>query len=294
MVGRRYVILLLCGPTLLGITDRMSGHDVVSGVVTSHVLPTGLDVVAAASEMNRRASANSSSSSNEKTGWAQQQQQQRLPPLPQPHGEDPHLVFEDDLRYRRVCAHVHLSVLCLIVRFPFEMPLQDATVSFPKPVNPQFYKISDSYILDGTKLENCRLRQQQQQQQQHSLQQQADNHDIHDYNDDDPSSSSFMSNVKQCLEAEAAQASTATAVALFTRQTRDGSISLFGTRSPEQRARAHSFFGNHNIILLGASPTPGVANGLAQLFDSCNSTGAKEQSEKRLPPRLLGYQNRLP
>ena len=50
-----------------------------------------------------------------------------------------HTMYEDDLRYRRVCAPIgeHANV-CLTIRYPFEIPKQDPSVTYPKPVSAVF------------------------------------------------------------------------------------------------------------------------------------------------------------
>jgi hypothetical protein len=59
-----------------------------------------------------------------------------------PDGEDPHIVY-DDLRYLCICAKVH-----------YELPVKNTTVFlFPKPLDPQFYSIQGSILLEGPQLD---------------------------------------------------------------------------------------------------------------------------------------------
>jgi hypothetical protein len=77
-----------------------------------------------------------------------------LPQLPL-EGESSHEIF-DDLKYRRVCADVFSSVLCMIVRYPFEVPLQHPNVSYPTPVDERFYSLKRTYFIDGPLLRKWR------------------------------------------------------------------------------------------------------------------------------------------
>jgi hypothetical protein len=175
-------------------------------------------------------------------------------------GEKPHIIFEDK-KYRRICAQVHSSILCLILRHPFDVPLQNQNVSFPSPVSPLFYELKGVTILEGSRLDRCR-----QQNRTSAVVGGGSNR-----------KSLFWDSVHHCLEEEVESIQTeqdrnSTVLGVFTRENMYTGIDYFGTGSQAQKNRAHRFFANQTVVLLGASPTPGVTDCLTSLFEVCKKT----------------------
>lgn len=184
-----------------------------------------------------------------------QQERNVIHPSNSPHQyEAPHVVF-DDLKYRRVCSTIHKSILCMIVRYPFDVPIQDHTAPYPKPVADKFYDLRGGLMfVDGVALEHC---------------QRSYPRSIDDLRVKTPSHRRYY----ECLEYLATQYKGIVLV-LFTRkkisQTDDD---WYGIVTPSQKQHkqslTQSFFRNHLIVALGASPTTSIVNCLVSIFGRC-------------------------
>jgi hypothetical protein len=165
-----------------------------------------------------------------------------------PDNDHPIVVF-NDLRYRRVCSSVGVaSVLCMTVRFPFEIPLQDTEVRFTKPFTKDYYNLdreNGAVIIDEGELDACRI---------HGANKTVDE------------------SVKSCLDATSTDENMVVA-AVFTRRQKDGATTLFGTGAAEQIDLALEFFEGHFVLVLGASPAPPVTKCLQKIFGACEDTG---------------------
>ena len=153
-----------------------------------------------------------------------------------------HTVY-DDLHYRRVCAPVHSSHICLTMRYPFPIPQQDSKTPYAKPVQELFYDEEvNVHFVDGMELEACM----------------------------DRAETVGDAAVKACLDLhhDATNSDKSTATAVWSR-IRNGETELYGIDSDEQRQRVHDYFRNQVVIVLGASPSPPITETLHQLFDEC-------------------------
>lgn len=170
-----------------------------------------------------------------------------------------HLPFGDDLHYRRVCAPVYSSILCLTTRFPFEVSLQDPQYSYPRPVDERYYALDKkAHFIDGKDALQCKEAMHNQ-------------------------SLSFDIAVQACLDEYAASTKepNVTAVSVWTRWRlgKESEPDFYGIQiSEEQGKRIDQYFDKHLILVLGASPTPGVAGCLASLFGGCYNGGIKPVS----------------
>ncbi|GAX27840.1 hypothetical protein FisN_13Hh053 [Fistulifera solaris] len=174
--------------------------------------------------------------------------------------DQPFLPFGDDRKdYRRVCAQVHSSELCLTLRFPFDVEPQDPQFEYPHPFEERMYDLDPAmHILDGADLIQCRQ--------------------------DTANMTSLKDKVLTCLErfALAQTNPTNTVVGVWTRTvltpTR-GETDFYGVHLlEEQGQRINDFFKNHVILVLGASPTPAVTECLSSLFGRCSNGGIKPVS----------------
>jgi hypothetical protein len=161
--------------------------------------------------------------------------------------ELPHVVYQN-FKYRRVCSTVYNSVLCIIIRYPFPVDLQDPTVIYPKPVNERFYNISQLIMVDGPLLDSCRR---------------TLNH----------LNITMRERIRQCLEKTAAGLDPNAVVAVYTRQ-RAGRTEedWYGTGSVTQLQRVHEFFDQHAVIVLGDSLSRYISFCMSQLFEECRLT----------------------
>jgi hypothetical protein len=163
-----------------------------------------------------------------------------------------HPIYDDDLSYRRVCAPLENSHLCLTVRYPFEIQPQDPTVTYAKPFQEKFYDHLDLplHMINGVELDYCRQ-----------------NATV--------GASSMASAIRGCIDYYYDQLTTETtdtAVACWSRQRLDHSLDFYGIGSEEQQVRMHKFFEKQNLFILGMSPTPPIAGSLKALFGgNCNS-----------------------
>jgi hypothetical protein len=195
----------------------------------------------------------------------------------------PH-IYLNDMHYRRVCANVHRSILCMVMRFPFPVPLQDpAYYDYPYPVDERYYSLNKrTGFLTSAQLDQC----QQQQQQQIAM------------TTTTKSAYSMDERVRACLETTAAAAAALggkndtedTVFAVWTRHTRqqravdDESLydegSFYDTRlSTRQGERMEQFFDKHVILVVGASPTTEITKCLFDLFGGgCKNGGIKPVS----------------
>jgi hypothetical protein len=161
-----------------------------------------------------------------------------------PEEKIPHVFFQD-LKYRRVCSTVYKSVLCLYIRYPFHVPLQDPTVTFPKPVDDRFYKNSYNLVMvDGRLLELCREAF-------------------------DKGNTTMPERMQQCLDRSALSYANSI-VAAYTRQVAgQAEEEWYGTGSTTQLRRVHNFFDQHAVVVLGDSLSRYVSFCMSQLFEEC-------------------------
>lgn len=158
-----------------------------------------------------------------------------------------HPIYDDDLSYRRACAALGNSFLCLTIRYPFEIPLQDPTVTYVKPFQEEFYNQLDLlplHMIDGVELDYCRY-----------------NATVR--------SSSMTSTIRKCIDFYYNQLTTnttSTAVACWSRQRLGKGWEFYGIGAKEQQARMHNFFHRQNLFFLGMSPTPPIMASLKALF----------------------------
>ena len=157
----------------------------------------------------------------------------------------PHVVY-DDLHYRRICSDVGLaSYLCLTLRFPFEVPLQDPNYAYVHPFTKKYFDMnydgSSLPILTGAPLETCRR-------------------ETEDMLLEDA--------IRHCLESVSND--TQGAAVLVRRSRRMPQWHWYGRASDEQVARTRQFFDGEVALVLGASPSPGVGKELMQLFGNCH------------------------
>lgn len=166
-----------------------------------------------------------------------------------PDEDDPYVIHTiddyNDLHYRRVCAPVHSSHICLTMRYPFPIPRQDPTLPYAHPVAEQFYQEPvHVHFVDGEELAEC---------------------------EDDNKDGDAI--VKDCIELHRKPEDTLTAIGVWSRirEDEDGAEthSLFGIDSDEQRRKMHDYFRNTVVMVLGASPSPPITDTLKQLFDEC-------------------------
>ena len=209
------------------------------------------------------------------------------PLLPPQFGEEPHVLYDKNLKYRRICSHVHTSVLCLILRYPYELPLQQIQHRYPKPINEKFRRLKHSKILELDELDACRSTITTTTTS--GTTSTANNFEDCDYYGDDVynDTNPFWQSVKQCLEMYASK-DRITVFGVFTRMTRVTSSTstgtsnarssdseqqlpcvtwdYFGTGERKQKERVYRFFYGQKIILFGASPTPTVTSCFVSLF----------------------------
>lgn len=173
----------------------------------------------------------------------------------------PHVMY-DDLSYRRICSPVGIgSVLCMTVKFPFDVPKQDPNKDYVSPFQPKFYDIDQKkglFFIDKEKLRECEMA-------------------TVDMDIDDA--------VQYCIE-ETAKSKKGKVVAVWTRTRHDGITNFHSTSLPHDVSAMYNFFGDdHRIFVLGESPSPGVTRETKALFCSdrncrnCQNTGARKQGD---------------
>ena len=161
-----------------------------------------------------------------------------------------HTLYEDDLSYRRVCAPIgEQANVCLTIRYPFDIPRQDPSVMYPKPVSEVFDEPDFAlplHIIDGTELDYCRTIQ-----------------------DEDGASLPMSSAIKRCIDyyhdlSISAQQRTATACWTYERS---GKFYFYGILASErQLVRMRRYFNRNIIIFFGMSPSPPIALDLPHLL----------------------------
>ena len=164
----------------------------------------------------------------------------------------------DDLHYRRVCAPVGFgSILCMTVKFPFEVPVQDPTATIPKPFQSKFYELDHNALIfiDNDRAQNCEIET-------------IDMNSMHDA-------------VKRCIETTSQSGNENKVVAIWTRQRQDGTTAFHTTGLRANVETIYKFFGDdHMILVLGMSPSPGVTaemQSIFQLGQNCQKTGVNKQ-----------------
>ena len=175
-----------------------------------------------------------------------------------------HLPFEGDLHYRRICATVHSSLLCMTQRFPFEVPVQDPAYDYPHPVDERSYGLKHTKrFIDTEELDACR------------------------YNNATTTKSLHIDDrVKACLDhvaATAEDASDQSVYSVWTKRRLDedsDKMDFYGVHlSPRQGHRIDDFFDKHVVLVMGASPAPPVTRCMVDLFGGCKFGGIKPVSE---------------
>ena len=171
--------------------------------------------------------------------------------------DDIPIVWRDNLQYRRICTKVSRATLCLTIRYPFEVPMQDPTVTYPKPVDQRFYNLTGMVFVDGNVLKQATMCQRP----------------LLPLNSQNNSENTVADQIYACLEqvAETHNLNNLTVVAAFTRQKSNDVEVFYGTHLSEQRQRMEDYFRGYVIWVLGASPAPTVAAGLTGLFSNCRS-----------------------
>ena len=165
-----------------------------------------------------------------------------------------HTMYEDDLRYRRVCAPIgERANVCLTIRYPFEIPKQDPSVTYPKPVSAVFDDPDFAlplHIIDGMELDYCRRAF------------------VQDHEDASESLPMSLA-IKRCIDyyhdqSISAQHSTATACWTYERK---GKFYFYGILASErQLVRMQKYFNRNIIIFFGMSPSPPIALDWPQVF----------------------------
>jgi len=165
------------------------------------------------------------------------------------HFTTPHVVYAD-LHFRRVCATIQQSVVCLTIRYPFTQPEQHATKSYPDPFDADaFDGITQTILIDGELLEQCRT------------------------NHADPLDHA----VKSCLELHA-DAHTLTAV-LTKRPLTATRFAYFGTRVQHQMDVLHKELAGHVVLIIGSRhAAPAVTRHLSKLWQNCHRAGIRPVS----------------
>lgn len=190
----------------------------------------------------------------------------------------PFMVF-GSLKYRRICASIgSKSIICMTMRYPWEVALQDPALSYPHPVDDRFYdldKHTSLIFVDGPLLRNCSQPQQ--------------------------TTFDIDQTIKNCLDAAAGDHLPAVTVVFSRQQQRDGSISLFGIGSGQQLENSFDFFDGHVVQFYGDSISKGVIKSMKRLFgeqENCVDSrverkGAsfycdRQMKSKPLPDGILG------
>jgi len=146
--------------------------------------------------------------------------------------EVPHLPFENLEQYRRVCSTIHSSLLCMNLRFPWPVPLQDPDYDYAHPVDERLLTLqAETFYVDGDLLDEC-------------------------------------NSARSCLDQNPLEDQV---VVVWTKGPSLEDQQLFGTHS--HRDLYHQYFDNHVILVLGASPSPGISQRLATLLDDCSHKG---------------------
>jgi hypothetical protein len=190
--------------------------------------------------------------------------------------EVPIMVY-GSLQYHRVCAPVgQSSVVCMTIRYSFEVPMQDPNYSYPRPVDDKFYgrnAKASMIILDGTVLDDCQTKKNQ---------------------TTSTNTTTIDEVVKQCLDSLAAtitmnslnnpqQEEVAALVIFFRHQQKKGDnnsesgskISLLGTGTGKQLENALRFFDNQVVLSFGDSTSPAVIECMYGLFGNTCQRCAK-------------------
>ena len=118
------------------------------------------------------------------------------------------------------------SVLCMTVRFPFEVPEQDPNVHYVSPFEPKFYTIEreDGLVfIDEEVLRACEMQ-------------------TRDMEIDEA--------VKYCIEDVATANENKKVVAMWTRQRYDGTTSFHSTGLPENVNTVYDYFGEDPLALI--------------------------------------------
>ncbi len=155
----------------------------------------------------------------------------------------PTQVAYNDLKYRHLCTEVYRSTLCMTIRFPFEVPLQDDSVQYPYPVHDGFYKLTKpAVIIDGPLLEACR---------------------------NDLKAPTIAERVHWCLESEASKRPNEVVV-VFTRTSMTAKEDFYGTGSELQRMRMFDYFQDNDVVILGDSLSSAVTAAFSELLGTCS------------------------
>lgn len=149
-----------------------------------------------------------------------------------------------DLKYRRLCVGVYESTLCMIIRYPFEVPLQveDGSIQYPYPVDDRFYQLNQpALIIDGSELDRC-------------------SNELLEH--------PIEARIHLCLESVAYHRQNQVVV-VFTRQSVNQPEAFFGTQTKLQKGRVQEFFRDHDVMVVGDSLGPLVSMAIAELFGDC-------------------------
>jgi hypothetical protein len=173
--------------------------------------------------------------------------------------EVPFQVFDSPM-YHRVCAPIGVSsVVCMTIKYPWEVAFQDPAFSYPRPVEERFFELKELYkstvtIIDGNVLEECK----------------------NESMDDD-----LDGQVKHCLDKTAEStvepAAPHRVIVVFTRQ-RGNSAFLFGTGTGKALENILQFFDGQVVQVFGDSTGPGVTNCIKETFGDCIRSPVERKS----------------
>jgi hypothetical protein len=153
----------------------------------------------------------------------------------------PHPPFgEKNLKYRRVCARVGAgSLLCMTLKYPMDVPLQDPAKDYPSPYVDELDTIGGSIkFIDGSELKTC---------------------------------ISLQYDTKACLDASGVVKNRVFGIWTRNPGLEPDNYKLFGIQmSDDQNSHHDHFFQQSTVLVLGASPSPGIAKCMASLlFGKC-------------------------
>jgi hypothetical protein len=181
-------------------------------------------------------------------------------------------VMHNNLQYRKACTNVGISsILCMTVRYPFEVPEQtkDPKIRYPSPVEPKFYDLKKEsvYVIKLKDWIQCKK-------QYTSSNAEFDEFAQLDVVDDKIIEECLTNRTKEQMKMWPDKGDLVTV--LWTRHLVKSNKTIFhGVGHDAAVQRVFNFFGtDHEILLTGASPSPMVTENLRALFGHlCTDTG---------------------
>jgi hypothetical protein len=185
-------------------------------------------------------------------------------------------VMYNNLQYRKACTNVGISsVLCMTVRYPFEVAEQinDPKIRYPSPVEPKFYNLKKEsvYVIQLKDWIQCKK-------QHTSSNVEFDEIPQLDVVDDKVIEECLTNCTKEQMKIQPDKGDLVTV--LWTRHLLKSNKTIFhGVGHDTAVQRVFNFFGSdHEILLTGASPSPMVTGNLRALFGYlCTDTGVYEK-----------------